>query len=96
MPYKKGEGGRQRGVRNKFTTLKQSFLDAFCEIGGTQGLIEWVRKNPHNTADFYKMITKLLPQDTNVSGDVKLDHALTIKVVSIEDRNGNSNGNTSV
>jgi len=56
-------------------------------------LIDWVLKNPRNRADFYRMITKLLPQDTNVSGDVKLDHALTIKVVQVEDKNGNSNGN---
>jgi hypothetical protein len=83
--------GRPKGSINKFTTLKQAFLDAFEHTGGTKGLIEWIEKHPRNRADFYKMVTKLLPQDTNVSGDVKLDHALTIKVVQLTDKNGNGN-----
>lgn len=30
---------------NKFTTLKQSFLDAYEAIGGTQALIDWMTKD---------------------------------------------------
>lgn len=80
-PFKPGNPGRPKGIPNKFTSLKQSFLNAFEKTGGTQGLITWVNKNPRNRGEFYKMITKLLPQDTNVSGDVKVDAKLIIEVV---------------
>lgn len=34
----KGNTGRPKGAKNKFTNLKQSFLDAFVDLGGTEGL----------------------------------------------------------
>jgi hypothetical protein len=93
-PFKPGNPGRPKGIPNKFTSLKQSFLDAFEQTGGTQGLIEWIEKNPRNRGEFYKMVTRLLPQDVAHSGDVKIDSNLTIKVVQVKDREGN--GNTSI
>ena len=45
MPFKKGKsktGGRGKGVKNKFTTLKDAFINAFQTIGGEQALIDWV------------------------------------------------------
>ena len=71
--------GRKKGVPNKFTSLKQSFLDAFEHTGGTQGLIEWIEKNPRNRGEFYKMITKLLPQDVAHSGEIKLPIRLILE-----------------
>lgn len=34
--------GRILGSKNKFTSLKQAFIDAFNAIGGEQALIDWV------------------------------------------------------
>ena len=33
--------GRPVGSRNKFTTLKSAFIEAFEELGGVDNLIEW-------------------------------------------------------
>ena len=66
--WKKGmkkvkKSGRKKGTPNKFTSLKQSFLDAFQDkdIGGTQGLIEVYKKNDMRKMEFFKLLTKLFP-----------------------------------
>ena len=59
--------GRKRGVKNRFTTLKQAFLDTFQEIGGEKGLSEWANKTK-NRRDFYRMLSKMLPSDVGISG----------------------------
>jgi hypothetical protein len=56
---------------NKFTSLKQSFLDAFKKMGGTETLMAWAQKNDHNKAAFYQMVTRLFPQEVKHSGEVK-------------------------
>jgi len=91
MPYKKGEGGRQRGVKNKFTTLKQSFLNVFQLMGGDAALLEFAKTHK---AVFYQMVTRLFPQEVAHSGQVNGSHALTIKVVQVKD--GDGNGNTGI
>ena len=77
----KGErfGGRQKGTPNRFTVLKDAFLDAFesKELGGTDGLIKWA-KAPENRKDFYSLVARMLPK--NVSVDV--DHSGHINIVS--------------
>lgn len=43
--FKKGEihsPGRPKGVPNKFTTLREAFLNAFKEIGGEKAIVEWL------------------------------------------------------
>jgi hypothetical protein len=65
MPFTKDNPipgpGRPKGSKDKFTDLKQAFLDAFEQTGGTEGLAEWA-KNKDNKAQFYQMVTKLLPK----------------------------------
>ena len=73
--------GRPKGLANKFTTLKQSFLDAFRDTGGTQGLKTWIEENKRNRAMFYQMITKLFPQEVEQSGNIQVDGKMTIEVV---------------
>jgi hypothetical protein len=51
--------GRPVGSKNKFTTLKSTFIHAFEEIGGVDNLAEWTRCNQ---AEFYKMMTRLMPR----------------------------------
>jgi len=62
--------GRKKGSPNKFTTLKQAFLDAFQDkrIGGTEGLTEVFSKNDIRKIEFFKLISKMLPSNVGISG----------------------------
>ena len=68
--------GRPKGSKDKFTNLKQAFLDAFEGIGGAEALQVWA-KDPANRKDFYQMITKLLPKDIKVGPDEEGKDVLT-------------------
>jgi len=81
--FKKGhekKGGREKGTPNKFTTLRQSFLDAFNseELGSTQGLIDAFKVNLFTRRDFYKVISKMLPSSVGIDGNIKHEHRLSI------------------
>ena len=52
--------GRPVGSKNKFTTLKAAFIDAFEEIGGVDNLVEWARCNE---TEFYKMLARIMPRE---------------------------------
>ena len=67
--------GRPVGSRNKFTTLKSAFIDAFEEIGGVDNLIEWARCNQ---TEFYRMLARLIPREIHayVSGEYSLVECL--------------------
>ena len=67
--------GRPKGSKNKFTDLKNAFLEAFEELNGTEGLVKWADKNDRNRAQFYQMITKMLPSN------VSLDHTGPLPVI---------------
>ncbi len=60
-PFKPGHkktGGRKKGTPNKFTTVKQAFLNAFERTGGEEELAKWGKKNP---SKFYPLIARMLP-----------------------------------
>ncbi len=93
--FKKGEGGRKKGSVNKFTSLRESFLHVYQMLGGDAALHAWAQKCDHNRAAFYQMITRLLPQEMQHSGDVKTDGHLTVEVVHVKgaDVPGGNGGN---
>ena len=66
MPFKKGQSGnpngRGKGVKNKFTTLKQSFLNVYERLGGDDGLFKWA-SDPKNQGFFYEKVAKMLPRE---------------------------------
>ena len=67
MPVPKGTriGGRQKGTPNKVTAnAKQAFQMAFDELGGVSSLVTWAQQNE---TDFYKLFSKLIPQDVNAN-----------------------------
>lgn len=66
-PFVKGDkrAGRPKGTRNKFTNLRESFLNAFEEIGGEEELANWAMQQ-RNRAIFYKMIAQMLPRNIDV------------------------------
>jgi hypothetical protein len=87
--------GRPKGSQNKFTSLKNAFLEAFELIGGTAALAEWAKKSERNRGVFYGLTTKLFPQEVAHSGAIKTGDKLTIHVVHTkpgDKDNGNGNG----
>ena len=86
----KGPGpGRPKGSTNKFTDLKQAFLNVFEEIEEKsknhtppiKSLFKWATKNDRNQAIFYQMISKMLPSNVGIEHSGQIDSKLTIKVV---------------
>ena len=58
--------GRPKGSLNRFTNLKNAFLEAFERIGGIDSLTEW-GKQPKNRRDFYRLLAKLLPREVDAN-----------------------------
>ena len=68
------KAGRKKGTPNKFTTLKQAFLDAFQDdkIGGTKGLITVFSKNDIRKIEFFKLVSKMLPSNVSIDGKLNV------------------------
>lgn len=90
--FKKGEGGRPKGSKNKFTTIKDAFVDVFFseEINGAEGLKEWVKADPKNKEIFFGWMTKMFPKDMNVTGSLGMSYSEGLNKVrdSIESSEG--------
>lgn len=69
-----GRAGRPKGCKNKFTTLKDSFLNVFQQMGGEEALLSWAQKNP---GDFFGMIKTMLPK----SVEAKVDQTVEVTVI---------------
>jgi len=66
-PFAKGEGGRQKGVKNKITrTVKQAVLEVFNKIqeDPKANLEAFAKKYPR---DFYQIAAKLIPTEVDAS-----------------------------
>ena len=64
--------GRPLGSENRFSKLKDAFLDAFYDedgFGGAKGLKTWLSESKRNEALFVQMITKMLPSNITLKGD---------------------------
>lgn len=70
MPFKKGQGGRPQGAKNKTTVAaKEAIATAFDELGGVKRLIAWVKADPANERVFYGQVyPKLLPLQMDSDG----------------------------
>lgn len=59
MPFKKGEGGRPKGTKNKATAaLKDMILQALSNAGGVTYLEQQAKKNPNA---FMQLVGRVLP-----------------------------------
>jgi len=94
-PHKRGKGrqfaegnpGRPKGAKNKFTSLRSSFLEVFEKLGGTQGLLDWCARSSKNQAQFYSWVTKMLPSGIEISSPDggPVSHVMKIIVVNTDD-----------
>lgn len=50
--------------------LREVFRDAFDQLGGAAWLVEFVKEDPANARVFISAISKLLPAQVQVSGNV--------------------------
>ena len=96
--FQKGNPGKPKGAKNKFTTLKDAFIGAFKDIGGQAALTQWMNEgiryvdkrtgkvhilSIHNRKqEFFKMIASMLPKDVVLSGDP--NNPLNINVGTIK------------
>lgn len=82
-PGHKKLGGRRRGAKNKFgASLKLSFLQAFQDLGGIDGLVAWGRT--HKTT-FYTLCARLLPQSIEGEFSVAATRHFDADMLSDED-----------
>ncbi len=93
--FKNGNPGRQKGTPNKFTNLKQAFLDVFEQIekeskeSEVKSFYEWSIKNDKNRGLFYQLISKMLPSNVTIDGDLKLTYLVSEKFMPKDKKNGN-------
>jgi len=82
--FKRGhpkKGGKKKGTPNKFTDLKNEFLKAFYDkdgIGGAKGIKELIKSSPRNKMVFLQMISKMLPSNVGIEGNIKHEHSLSM------------------
>ena len=71
--------GRPKGSKNKFTLLKNAFLEAFEEIGGKDALVKWAEQN---RGKFYEFLVRLFPKELKATlffdMPVSFQHALYV------------------
>jgi len=68
IPFKKGKvktGGRKKGTPNKFTSLKNMFLDVCHQIGDDIALKNFAEGHPK---EFWRLIGIMLPRKEEISG----------------------------
>lgn len=62
------DAGRKKGTPNSFTTkVRSSFMEAFDQLGGTDGLVAWASGCNENLSEFYKILSRLTPKDIRVT-----------------------------
>jgi hypothetical protein len=78
-PFSKGDprAGRPKGCPNKFTNLKESVLEVYQRMGGTQALFDWASKSDRNRHDFFAWMLSMLPKDQVL----KIEEMIPKKVV---------------
>ena len=58
-----GRNYQKKNVYKSFRSLKESFVDVFDKLGGSEGLYKFVKKSQANRRMFYTMVSKMLPKE---------------------------------
>ena len=61
----------RKGVKNKYTLIKESILETFEQMGGTEAMVKWATANEKNQGDFYKILIRLLPPEQPIIEDME-------------------------
>jgi hypothetical protein len=61
----------RKGVKNKYTLIKESILETFEKMGGAEAMVKWATANEKNQGDFYKMLIRLLPIEPPIIEDIE-------------------------
>ena len=77
--------GRPLDSKNKFTTLKNAFIETFEELGEVDNLVEWTRANQ---TEFYRMVARLMPKE--IHADVNAGYSLVELLQEIDERKANA------
>jgi hypothetical protein len=66
--------GRQLGVKNRLTNLREAVLEAFDQVGGAQYLAKLAEGNSSDRAAFVGLVSKVLPTqiNANVEGGIQV------------------------
>lgn len=86
MPSGKKFGGRRKGSLNVDTVeLKRMIEGALVEAGGQRYLVQQASDNPKA---FLLLVSKLIPRDLNVSGEIRhtLEDMITAAVARTPER----------
>tara|TARA_B100001964_G_scaffold180581_1_gene199530 strand:- start:191 stop:526 length:336 start_codon:yes stop_codon:yes gene_type:complete len=67
--------GRPVGSRNRFTALKESFVEAFDRIGGIDNLVEWAKGNQDK---FYPLMVRIFPKEVEINEKSTADMHVSI------------------
>ena len=67
--------GRPVGSRNRFSQLKEAFVEAFEGIGGVDSLMEWARDNKDK---FYPLMVRIFPKEVELKERSFADMHVTI------------------
>ena len=62
--------GRPVGSKNRFSALKEAFVEAFDGIGGVDSLTEWAKDNPDK---FYPLMARLFPKEVEIESKSSAD-----------------------
>lgn len=71
MPYDSYDNKvrEKNGTQRANADVKKSFIAAFEELGGTEGLVAWAKESSANKKAFYQWIARMLPREHNVNSD---------------------------
>ena len=67
--------GRPVGSRNRFSQLKEAFVEAFEGIGGVDSLMEWARDNKDK---FYPLMVRIFPKEVELKERSSADMHVSI------------------
>jgi hypothetical protein len=61
--------GRPKGATNRIPRVaKENIIKAFEDLGGVEGLVAWAVADTKNRGEFYKIYSRLLPIENNITG----------------------------
>ena len=84
MKFVKGHlkhGGRKKGTPNKFTSIKESFLEVFNELGGSEGLHQFIFE-PIDVEEEFKDGKFVKVYKYDVHGNKKFVYAMMSKMLT--------------